>query len=152
LRGIVLFWFMGGVGVGLRDDWTEVNEAADSAAPLDKGVFRAAITRASSLLGSLASSSLASGPGFGGGGDLDRDGFLSLRLNLPALLLAIPEVDAAAAILGAVVTYKNWARLQMSDWLDKDIALCAMVAESGCTKSFVAKLESSHRPNPQMDR
>ena len=80
---------MDGVGVGLRDDWTEVNEAADSAAPVDKGVFRAAITRASNLLGSLASSSLASGPGFGGGGDLDRDGFLSLRLNLPAILLAI---------------------------------------------------------------
>lgn len=60
-------------------------------------------------------------------------------------------MDAAAAILGAVVTYKDWARLQMSDWVDKDIALCAMVDESGCTKSFVAKLESSHRPNPQMD-
>ena len=142
---------MDGAGVGLRDDCAEVNEAADSAAPADKGVFKAVMRRASNLLGSLASSSFALGSGFGGGGDLDRDGFLSLRLNLPALLLAIPDVDAAAAILGAVVTYKDWARLQMSDWVDKDIALCAMVDKSGCTKSFVAKLESSHRPNPQMD-
>lgn len=98
---------MDGAGVGLRDDCAEVNEAADSAAPADKGVFKAVMRRASNLLGSLASSSFALGSGFGGGGDLDRDGFLTLWLNLSAKLLAISEVEATNVIREAVINLQG---------------------------------------------
>lgn len=69
----------------MRVDGADVREEADSAAPAERGVSRAERTRASSLLGSLASSSVDLEVKVGGGGDFARDAVLSLRRSLAAV-------------------------------------------------------------------
>lgn len=70
-------------------------------------MFRAERRRASSLLGSLASSSVVLEFEVGGGGDLVRDAFLSLRRSLAVLRLAIVVAFAAAAFQIVVATYEK---------------------------------------------
>ena len=93
--------------MGFRVDGADGKEEADSAAPAERGVFRAERRRASSLLGSLASSSVVLEFEVGGGGDLVRDAFLSLRRSLAVLRLAIVVAFAAAAFQIVVETYEK---------------------------------------------
>lgn len=73
---------MVGVGMRLPVERAEVSEEADSAAPVERGGFRADRTMASSLPGSLASSSVVWDFGHGGGGDSDKDEFFPLQRSL----------------------------------------------------------------------
>ena len=89
---------MDDVGVGLRIDGSMAIEDEESAAPAERGVFRAARTRDSSRLGSFRSSSLSDGEG-GGDGDPDRGKFFALRRSLAALGFAIATVLLGAAMI-----------------------------------------------------
>jgi hypothetical protein len=82
------------VGVTLRGR-IGAGEEAESAVPVDKGVFSAVSTRSSSWPGSERASSFLSESEEGGSGDFGR---LSLRRSLAALELAIVVELAVAAV------------------------------------------------------
>jgi hypothetical protein len=82
------------VGVTLRGG-IGASEEAESAVPVDKGVFSVVSTRASSWPDSERSYSFLSESEEGGGGDFDR---LPLRRSLAALELAIVVELAVAAV------------------------------------------------------
>lgn len=113
--GIALSSLIDALGIGSLVNGTGNVDDADNASGAEGGVFTVESTRASSLLGSVASSLVVLDFEDGRGGDLDRDEFLSLQRSLAALMLAIESRLILLRFKSLGVTYNKYEKLQTSD-------------------------------------